>query len=305
MRDPEPLLRAEGLRKTYSKQAGWFSRTSHSVHAVNDVSFEIMPGETLGLVGESGSGKSTTGRLVLGLERTDAGEVWFEGRDIAQLGHSQMRSVRKRMQVVFQDPYAALNPRMTVGDFVAEPMIIHRTVSRMRERQDRVSELFKMVGLDPSFKGRYPHEFSGGQRQRVSIARAIALDPRLIVADEPITALDVSIQAQIINLFLELRERLNLSFLFIAHDLSMVKYLCHRVAVMFRGCIVEIGPISSVFEDPLHPYTRALLSAVPVPNPRVERQRKREIFNQDEFHPDRSRLTEVRPQHFVLTPYGD
>lgn len=285
------ILKVSDLTKTYRG----------GVQAVDGVSFAINEGEVLGLVGESGSGKSTTGRLVLRLEDPTAGQIEFDGQPIHGISQSAMKPVRRQMQVVFQDPYAALNPRMTVGDFVAEPLLIHRTVAR-NEVADRVADLFRRVGLDPAFARRYPHEFSGGQRQRINIARAIGLGPRLIVADEPITALDVSIQAQIVNLFKELQETMGLAYLFIAHDLSMVRFLCHRVAVMLKGRIVEIAPTESLFENPMHPYTQSLLSAIPIPDPKRERLRQRVLFDRDgAAFTDQDRLIERAPGHFVLT----
>jgi peptide/nickel transport system ATP-binding protein len=265
------------------------------------VSFSISHHEILGLVGESGSGKSTTGRLVLRLEEPTSGEISFDGKPITGLHSAALKPFRREMQVVFQDPYAALNPRMTAGDFVAEPFIVHQIESSRARRAERTAELFRQVGLDTRFMKRYPHEFSGGQRQRINIARAIALKPRLIVADEPITALDVSIQAQIVNLFQDLQRELGVAYLFIAHDLSMVRYLCHRVAVMLRGRIVEIGPTDAIFEDARHPYTRSLLSSIPVPNPRIERTRRPIAFDYERERPaPEARLQEVAPRHAVL-----
>ena len=295
-----PILAVEGLKRHYVTR-GFLGRGSYTVKAVDGVSFEIFPGETFGLVGESGSGKSTTGRLVLRLEDPSAGRVHFEGEDIKALPQPALKSVRRRMQIVFQDPYAALNPRMTVGDFVGEPLLVHQVATVSAERRERVAALFAKVGLDPRFADRYPHQFSGGQRQRIGIARAIALEPRLIVADEPITALDVSIQAQIVNLFQDLQEQLGLAYLFVAHDLSMVRYLCRRVAVMWRGRIVELGPTEAIFEDPRHPYTKALLSAVPIPDPDRERARQRLAFDPDSVRvvPDQP-LTAVGGGHYVL-----
>jgi peptide/nickel transport system ATP-binding protein len=292
----EPLLRVRGLLKQYAGRTGLFGRRVLTP-AVDNVSFDVMPGETLGLVGESGSGKSTTGRLVMRLEEPSDGEVAFEGRTITGLPPAALRPVRRRMQIVFQDPYAALNPRMRVGRFVAEPLAVHG-IGSAAERRDRTAELFRLVGLDPAVMGRFPHEFSGGQRQRIVIARAIALQPRFIVADEPITALDVSIQAQIVNLFQDLQERMDLAYLFIAHDLSMVRYLCRRVAVMLRGRIVEIGPTETVFGDPQHAYTRALLSAVPIPDPDLERARARLSYDPAR-DPVGETLEEVAPGHLV------
>jgi peptide/nickel transport system ATP-binding protein len=294
----EPILRVENLARVYESR-GFLGRGSYAVRAVDGISFTIAPGETFGLVGESGSGKSTTGRLVLRLEEPTAGRVWFEGQEITGLSAAALKPVRRRMQIVFQDPYAALNPRMTVGDFVAEPLVVHGVASDREARRARVAELFRKVGLDPRFADRYPHQFSGGQRQRVGIARAIALQPSLIVADEPITALDVSIQAQIVNLFQDLQDELGLAYLFIAHDLSMVRYLCRRVAVMWRGRIVELGPTEAIFENARHPYTKALLSAVPIPDPDRERSRTGIAFDPDAVKPGNA-LAEIAPGHFVL-----
>ncbi len=296
-----PLLDVKDLRKTYTSRQGLFGRATSEVRAIDGISFHIGHKEILGLVGESGSGKSTTGRVVLRLEEPTGGEVFFEGNRITDLPPLELKPYRRQMQVVFQDPYAALNPRMTVGDFVAEPLIVHHLADSRTERQDRVAELFRQVGLDPAFMARYPHEFSGGQRQRVNIARAIAMRPRLIVADEPITALDVSIQAQIVNLFQDLQQELGMAYLFIAHDLSMVRYLCHRVAVMLRGRIVEMAPTEAIFTDPRHPYTRSLLSAIPVPKPAIERQRHPIPFDYEREKPaPDATLQEVAPDHFVL-----
>ncbi|WP_203072836.1 ABC transporter ATP-binding protein [Falsiroseomonas ponticola] len=292
-----PLLRVEGLRRHYASGGGLFGRARYVTRAVDDVSFDVLPGETLGLVGESGSGKSTTGRLVMGLEEPDAGRVVFDGTDLTSLSASQRKPFRRRMQIVFQDPYAALNPRMRVGDFVEEPLLVHGAEAG----PDRVAALFRTVGLDPAFMQRYPHEFSGGQRQRIGIARAIALRPQFLVADEPITALDVSIQAQIVNLFQDLQESMGLALLFIAHDLSMVRYLCSRVAVMLRGRIVEMGPTEAVFGDARHPYTQALLSAVPIPDPARERGRKRLAFDAGGYaFPRDAALRDLGHGHFVL-----
>ncbi|AOO79112.1 ABC transporter ATP-binding protein [Bosea vaviloviae] len=296
-----PLLSVRNLAKHYTSGGGWLSGPSHLVKAIDDVSFDIAPREIVGLVGESGSGKSTTGRVVLRLEEPTGGEIHFDGHDITALPARELKAFRRQMQVVFQDPYAALNPRMTVGDFVAEPLIVHGLVTSRSERNDRVAALFKQVGLDPRFMARYPHEFSGGQRQRVNIARAVAMRPRLIIADEPITALDVSIQAQIVNLFQDLQQELGMAYLFIAHDLSMVRYLCHRVAVMLRGRLVEIAPTEAIFSDPRHPYTRSLLSAIPIPNPAIERARRPLAFDYETQKPAPDAvLTEVSPGHFVL-----
>jgi len=297
-----PLVSVRHLSKHYRSAGGLFGRTAHQVKAVDDVSFDIMPREIVGLVGESGSGKSTAGRLVLRLEEPTAGELLFDGQAISGLSQSQLHPFRREMQVVFQDPYAALNPRMRVGDFVAEPLIVHGLTKTSVERRDRVEALFRQVGLDPRFMERYPHEFSGGQRQRINIARAIAMRPRFIVADEPITALDVSIQAQIVNLFQDLQQELGMAYLFIAHDLSMVRYLCHRVAVMLRGRIMEMAPTEEIFGDPRHPYTRSLLSAIPIPKPAIERRRRPIAFDYETQKPSPdAMLMEVSPRHFVLS----
>ncbi|MDB6453029.1 ABC transporter ATP-binding protein [Falsirhodobacter sp. 20TX0035] len=294
----DPLIEVRGLRRSYGGGRTLLGAEKPVTHAVNDISFHVMPGETLGLVGESGSGKSTAGRVTLQLEPADEGSIRFEGREITGLGAREMKPLRARMQMIFQDPYSALNPRMKVGAFVAEPLVVHKQDAH----PDRVAELFRMTGLDPAFMSRYPHEFSGGQRQRINIARAIALNPSFIVADEPITALDVSIQAQIVNLFQDLQDRLGLAYLFIAHDLSMVRYLCQRVAVMLRGRIVETGPVEQIFADPRHPYTRSLLAAIPVPDPDRPRP-KREIFDVSANIPAReAAMAEVAPGHFVLQP---
>ncbi|WP_137176466.1 ABC transporter ATP-binding protein [Roseomonas sp. AR75] len=296
----EPLLRVEDLRRTYRGRAGLFGG-GLVTRAVNGVSFDVMPGETLGLVGESGSGKSTTGRLVMGLEEPDDGRVVFDGTDLTALSSARRKPFRRRMQIVFQDPYAALNPRMRVGDFVAEPLVVHGIAGSAAERREAVAGLFRTVGLDPAFMQRFPHEFSGGQRQRIGIARAIALRPQFLVADEPITALDVSIQAQIVNLFQDLQESMGLALLFIAHDLSMVRYLCTRVAVMLKGRIVETGPTAAVFQDARHPYTQALLSAVPIPDPLRERGRRRLPFDAGAFDfPPGAALRDIGGGHLVL-----
>jgi len=296
-----PLLKVEGLTKHFHTSRNLFGKPTHTVRAVEGVSFEIGHGETLGLVGESGSGKSTTGRLILRLEEPTAGTVTFDGQEISGLSPSQLAPVRRRLQVVFQDPFSSLNPRLRVGDSVGEPLSTHGVVRSAEEKRERVAALFRQVGLDPKFMDRFPHQFSGGQRQRIGIARAIALGPKLIVADEPITALDVSIQAQIVNLFLDLQEEMGMAYLFIAHDLGMVRHLCHRVAVMLRGRIVEMGPVEAIFGNPLHAYTRALLSAVPVPDPDVERGRQRiRLSAADLAPPPGAALVEAAPGHFVL-----
>jgi ABC-type oligopeptide transport system ATPase subunit len=266
-----PLLEVRNLVKEFGRKGGLFGASS-VVRAVDGVSFAVEEGETFGLVGESGSGKTTTGRCILRLVEPTSGEVRFKGEDVRAFDRARLRQARREMQIVFQDPYSSLNPRMRVGSIVEEPLIIHRMGSRA-ERRARVAELFELVGLDPTQLARYPHEFSGGQRQRIGLARALALDPALIIADEPVSALDVSVQAQVINLLMDLQQRLKLTYLFIAHDLRLVRHICSRVAVMYLGRIVEMGPTESLFAAPAHPYTRALLSAIPVPDPAAERQR--------------------------------
>jgi oligopeptide transport system ATP-binding protein len=266
-----PLVEVHRLVKHFERGGG-FLRAKSLVKAVDDVSFTIDEGETFGLVGESGSGKSTTGRCMLRLIDPTAGEVRFRGEDVLTFDRTRMRKARRDMQMVFQDPYSSLNPRMRARDIVEEPLVIHRLGSRA-ERRDRVEDLFRLVGLDPAHLERYPHEFSGGQRQRIGLARALALEPSFIIADEPVSALDVSIQAQVINLLLDLQERLKLTYLFIAHDLRLVRHICTRVAVMYLGKIVESGLTESIFADPQHAYTRALLSAIPVTDPDAPRQR--------------------------------
>jgi oligopeptide transport system ATP-binding protein len=269
----EPLLRVRGLTKNFSLRGGLFGRETDVVHAVDRVSFEIGRGETLGLVGESGSGKSTTGRCILRLIEPTAGEVWFEGRNVTALAPGALRSLARDMQIIFQDPFASLNPRMTVGTIIGEALSIHGLAKTRAAFQDRVVALLETVGLQADHMRRYPHEFSGGQRQRIGIARALAVEPKLIVCDEPVSALDVSIQAQIINLLEDLQQQLGLTYLFIAHDLSVVEHISTRIAVMYLGRVVEIAAARDLYVAPLHPYTEALLSAVPIPDPRAKRQR--------------------------------
>jgi oligopeptide transport system ATP-binding protein len=275
----EPLLRVRDLAVHFPVKRGFWQRRVGTVRAVDGVSFDVAAGTTLGLVGESGCGKSTTGRAILRLVKATSGQVAVAGRDVLGLNGSALRDARRDMQMVFQDPYASLNPRMTVFDTLAEPLRVHRLVKSDAEALPRVRALLDQVGLAGSYLRRYPHEFSGGQRQRIGIARAIALEPKLVVADEPVSALDVSIQAQIVNLLVELQERLGLTYVFVAHDLAVVRHVSEQIAVMYLGRIVERAPTRRVFVDPRHPYTRALLSAIPVPDPTVERARKRIVLS--------------------------
>jgi oligopeptide transport system ATP-binding protein len=285
------LVSVKNLKKYFPITAGIIlQRQVGAVKAVDDVSFDVYEGETLGLVGESGCGKSTTGRTVLQLYKPTQGTVTFEGQQLTTLPPSELRKMRRRMQMIFQDPFASLNPRMSVGNIVSEPLRIHNVIQNRAELQEYVEQLLQRVGLNPYYVNRYPHEFSGGQRQRIGIARALALKPSFIVADEPISALDVSIQAQVVNLLEELQDEFNLTYLFIAHDLSMVRHICDRVAVMYLGKIVELGTVDDVYDNPLHPYTQALLSAVPVPDPVVEKQRQRIILTGDVPSPARPPL---------------
>jgi len=314
-----PLLEVRNLVKHFLVGGGLFGGRAGVVRAVEGVSFEIRRGETLGLVGESGCGKTTVGRCLLQLERPTSGQVLFEGRDLTTLGEEELRPVRRRMQVIFQDPYSSLNPRMTVGQILAEPLVVHGIVADRERRAGRVRELLSHVGLLAQHAHRYPHQLSGGQRQRVGIARALAVEPALIICDEPVSALDVSIQAQIINLLEDLQAGFGLTFLFVAHDLSVVRHISDRVAVMYLGRIVEITDRKSLYDDARHPYTKALLSAVPIPDPALEAQRERVVLGGEvpsplnpppgcAFHPrcpiaiDRCReaipeLREIGPDH--------
>jgi oligopeptide/dipeptide ABC transporter ATP-binding protein len=272
--EAQPLLEVRGLRMHFPVTEGMIARRHiGDVKAVDGVDLAIQRGETLGLVGESGCGKTTMGRCILRLEKPTAGEILYDGIDIARLDRRELVALRRRIQVIFQDPYSSLNPRQKVGSIIGEPMMVHGVEKDPRRRADRVRELLSVCGLNPNFADRYPHEMSGGQRQRVGIARALALNPEFIVCDEAVSALDVSIQAQIINLLEDLRDKFNLTYLFIAHDLSVVRHLCQRVAVMYLGRVVELAECDELFDDPLHPYTRALLAAVPVPDPAVEAER--------------------------------
>jgi len=322
----ETLLKVDDLVMHFPIYRGVIQRQVGAVRAVDGVSFNIKRGETLGLVGESGCGKSTTGRTILQLYRPTSGAVHFEDVDLVHLKGEGLRQMRRKMQMIFQDPYASLNPRMTVADIVGEPLTVHN-VARGKEIQDRVHHLLEIVNLNPSFASRYPHEFSGGQRQRIGVARALALQPSFIICDEPISALDVSIQAQVVNLLEELQEQFNLTYLFIAHDLSMVKHISDRVAVMYLGVIVELATRDELYAKPLHPYTQALLSAVPIPDPVADAKRKRVILQGDVPSPanppsgcrfrtrcpiaeavcaeTRPEFREIKPGHFVACFFAE
>ena len=320
-----PLLEVRNLKMHFTVGGGLLSGgPAATIKAVDDVSFSIARGETLGLVGESGCGKTTTGRCILHLEKPTSGEIIFEGENLTNLDRKALNEKRERMQVIFQDPFSSLNPRMKVGNIIAEPMKVHGIYPNKKERERRVAELLAVCGLNPKFMDRYPHEMSGGQRQRVGIARALSLNPDFIVCDEAVSALDVSIQAQVINLLENLREQFHLSYLFIAHDLSVVRHLCHRVAVMYLGRMVELADSDELFASPLHPYTQALLEAVPIPDPEIERQRAHRIMKGEVpspinppsgcvFHPrcplavdsckqEVPQLREQKPGHWVACP---
>jgi len=289
----EVLLDVRGLKMHFPVKTSMFSKIKNYIYAVDGIDFKVKKGETLGLVGESGCGKSTTARAIDQLYKPTAGEVILKGKDLTKLSPNEMMEARKNMQMVFQDPYASLNPRMTAGDIIAEPIRIFQKQGLIdmstQDRDNRVEELMEKVGLSRFFKNRYPHEFSGGQRQRIGIARALALNPELILCDEPVSALDVSIQSQILNLFKDLQEEFGLTYLFIAHDLSVIKYISNRVAVMYLGLIVEIADAADLYKKPLHPYTEALLSAAPIPDPKIEAKRKRIILTGDVPSPDKQR----------------
>ncbi|MED1604995.1 ABC transporter ATP-binding protein [Cytobacillus kochii] len=297
----EPLLEVKALKQHFDLGKG------QVLKAVDDISFYIKPGETLGLVGESGSGKSTTGRAILRLNEPTAGEVLYQGIPVNQLTAKEMKMMRRHMQMIFQDPYASLNPRFKVIDIIGQALDIHKLVKNKQERRKRVEELLEMVGLEKEHAMRYPHEFSGGQRQRIGIARALAVEPKFIVCDEPLSALDVSIQAQIVKLLEDLQQKLGLTYLFIAHDLSMVKHISDRVAVMFGGKIVELAESEELYANPQHPYTKSLLAAIPIPDPAIERQKKRETLSaqeerREEYQLDNAELVEVTPGHWVAQP---
>lgn len=326
MTDNNVLLSVDDLVKHFPIMRGVLQRQVGAVRAVDGISFDIHRGETLGLVGESGCGKSTTGRAVLQLHRPTSGSVRFEGTDLTQIKGEELRLMRRKMQMIFQDPYASLNPRMTVGEIIGEPLLVHKVATKA-EADERVKQLLELVKLNPSFSTRYPHEFSGGQRQRIGIARALALQPSFIVCDEPISALDVSIQAQVVNLLEELQNKFNLTYLFIAHDLSMVRHISDRVAVMYLGVMVELATRDELYSHPLHPYSQALLSAVPIPDPVAEAARQRTILTGDVPSPanppsgcrfrtrcpiaeaicaeSRPEFREIRPGHFVACFFAD
>ena len=325
--DKKALLQVDNLVKHFPITQGILvQKQIGAVRAVDGVSFDVYPGETLGLVGESGCGKSTTGRTVIQLFRPTSGSVHFDGVDLVNLKGEELRKMRRKMQMIFQDPYASLNPRMTIGEIVGEPLIVHKVASQ-KEVDHRVGNLLELVGLSPAFSARYPHEFSGGQRQRIGVARALALQPSFIVCDEPISALDVSIQAQVVNLLEDLQKEFNLTYLFIAHDLSMVRHISNRVAVMYLGVIVELAHRDELYQKPLHPYTQALLSAVPIPDPIAYAKRERIILKGDVPSPinppsgcrfrtrcpyaedvcaeSRPEFREIKPGHFVACFFAE
>ena len=282
---PEPLVRVKDLVKHFPVKGGLFGRGVGSVRAVDGVSFELAKGETLGLVGESGCGKSTTGRCILRLIEPTSGEVWFEGQNVTGLDREAMRLLCRDMQIIFQDPYASLDPRMTVGAIVGEALVIHKLTRSQGEYRDRIVELLETVGLHADHLRRYPHEFSGGQRQRIGIARALAVSPKLIVCDEPVSALDVSIQAQVINLLEELQDEFRLSYVFVAHDLSVVRHVSDRIVVMYLGKLMEVSPAEALYDKPIHPYTSALLGAIPIPDPKINRTRERVVVSGEPPNP--------------------
>jgi oligopeptide transport system ATP-binding protein len=326
MNNNDTLLNVDDLKMHFPIYRGVLQRQVGAVRAVDGVSFDVKRGETLGLVGESGCGKSTTGRTILQLYRPTSGKVTFDGTDLVHLKGEELRQMRRKMQMIFQDPYASLNPRMTVAQLVGEPLMVH-SVATGAEINERVQHLLEVVNLNPAFASRYPHEFSGGQRQRIGVARALALQPSFIICDEPISALDVSIQAQVVNLLEELQSQFNLTYLFIAHDLSMVKHISDRVAVMYLGVIVELATRDELYAKPLHPYTQALLSAVPIPDPIADAKRKRVILQGDVPSPanppsgcrfrtrcpiaeavcaeTRPEFREIRPGHFVACFFAE
>ena len=304
-RDATPLLAVKGLTTRFDIRKGLFGRATGRIHAVEGVDFALQPGETLALVGESGCGKSTTGRSIIQLTQPTRGSVMFEGRELTKLNAKEMRPYRREMQMIFQDPFASLNPRMTAGDAIAEPMEVHG-LAKGREARDRVADLLRRVGLEPEHAARYPHEFSGGQRQRLCIARALGLEPKLIIADEAVSALDVSIQAQVINLMMDLQEEFGLSYLFISHDMAVVERVSHRVAVMYLGEIVELGIRGQVFENPQHPYTKKLMAAVPVADPKLRRTELNLMTDEIPsplkpvgYEPPEVELVEIEAGHFV------
>ncbi|MFD1415807.1 ABC transporter ATP-binding protein [Oceanobacillus jeddahense] len=293
--DTESLINVRDLKKIFPLKLGGL------VHAVDDIDFYIKPGETLGLVGESGSGKSTTGRLILQLQQATEGEILFGGMGINEFKRKELKKLRRDIQIIFQDPQASLNPRMKVLDIIGQPLDIHKLCKTKAERRARVEELLELVGLHKEHANRYPHEFSGGQQQRIGIARALAVKPKFIVCDEPLSALDVSIQSQIVDLLEELQEKLGLTYLFIAHDLAMVKHICDRIAVMYSGKIIEVAESEELYENPLHPYTRSLLDAVPIPDPSIEAEKIREHnIKTENYHFEKNRLEEVSPEHWML-----